>query len=111
MIPTDRFARQHDLVPSDRLAEADVLVVGVGAIGRQVALQSAALGVRRLTLIDIDRVEPTNITTQGYGHADLGRLKVEALQEAIVRLDPTVEGFGPKQRPGNGPFASASSSP
>ena len=33
----DRFSRQHDLVPAERLAELAVTVIGVGSIGRQVA--------------------------------------------------------------------------
>ena len=42
--PRDRFTRQRDLVPSDRLADVATTVIGVGAIGRQVALQLAAIG-------------------------------------------------------------------
>ena len=36
-------------------------VVGVGAIGRQVALQLAAIGIPKLQLIDHDTVEPVNL--------------------------------------------------
>ncbi|MCI0361809.1 MAG: ThiF family adenylyltransferase, partial [Planctomycetaceae bacterium] len=60
-----RFERQAALVPRDMLAAMSVTVIGVGAIGRQVAIQLAGLGVPRLQLIDFDQVEPTNITTQG----------------------------------------------
>ncbi len=76
---SSRFDRHSALVPPERLADVAVTVVGVGAIGRQLALQLAALGVRRLQLVDFDRVEPTNVTTQGYLAADVGRLKVEAV--------------------------------
>jgi sulfur carrier protein ThiS adenylyltransferase len=65
-------------------------VIGVGAIGRQVALQLAAIGVRQLQLVDFDHVDNTNITTQGYLQADIGQPKVHATSEAITRLDPTV---------------------
>ena len=41
-------------------------VIGVGAIGRQVALQLAAIGAPRLQLVDFDEVDLTNVTTQGY---------------------------------------------
>lgn len=41
-------------------------VIGVGAVGRQVALQLAAMGVSRFQLFDFDIVEPTNINFQGY---------------------------------------------
>ena len=47
----DRFMRQESLVPRDQLADVQVTVIGVGAIGRQVALQLAALGVPRLQLM------------------------------------------------------------
>ncbi|HCS54676.1 MAG TPA: thiamine biosynthesis protein ThiF, partial [Planctomycetaceae bacterium] len=86
----DRFIRQADLVPRERLQALQVSVIGVGAIGRQVALQLAALGVPQLQLIDFDQVEPTNITTQGYDHQDLGQLKVEATARRIQLLDPTI---------------------
>jgi len=39
-----RFVRQRELVPADRLSEITATVIGVGAIGRQVALQLAAVG-------------------------------------------------------------------
>jgi len=64
--PHNRFGRQQDLVPDDRFEQLTVSVIGVGAIGRQVALQLAALGVRRIQLVDFDCVELSNVTTQGY---------------------------------------------
>ena len=87
----DRFTRQEELVPQGRLRELKVSVIGVGAIGRQVALQLAALGVRRLQLVDFDRVEWTNVTTQSYLAADVGRPKVEALAEAVRQIDPSID--------------------
>lgn len=63
---SDRFSRQKDLVPAERLLSLVATVIGVGAIGRQVALQLAAIGVQQLRLIDFDVVDLTNITTQGY---------------------------------------------
>jgi sulfur carrier protein ThiS adenylyltransferase len=87
----DRFARQQDLVPAERLAELVVTVIGVGAIGRQVALQLAAIGARRLQLVDFDRVDHSNVTTQGYWTEDIGQPKVAATGLLISRLDPAIE--------------------
>ncbi len=50
----DRFQRQESLVPRDRLMALAVSIIGVGAIGRQVALQLAALGIPKLQLVDFD---------------------------------------------------------
>jgi molybdopterin/thiamine biosynthesis adenylyltransferase len=87
----DRFARQSTLVPREQLAGLTVSIIGVGAIGRQVALQLAALGVPKLQLVDFDLVEPTNITTQGYLQADLGLEKVAATAEPIRQIDLKIE--------------------
>jgi len=78
MNPEERFSRQSDIVPADRLEACMATVIGVGAIGRQVALQLAAIGVPRLQLIDFDTVEESNVASQGYLEADIGRPKVEA---------------------------------
>lgn len=86
----DRFSRQEELVPIDRLLQLKATVVGVGAIGRQVALQLASAGARRLQLVDFDSVEPTNVTTQGYLAADVGRPKVEATAETVREIDAAV---------------------
>ena len=87
----DRFERQRALVPAERLATVSPTVIGVGAIGRQVALQLASIGVRRLQLIDFDHVEFTNLTTQGYFAEDIGHPKVSACRQAIARIDPSIE--------------------
>jgi sulfur carrier protein ThiS adenylyltransferase len=76
-------------VPIEQLNQLLISVIGVGAIGRQVALQLAAIGARRLQLVDFDRVEHTNVTTQGYWAEDIGQSKVAATGCAITRLDPT----------------------
>ena len=66
-------------------------VIGVGAIGRQVALRLAAIGKQRIELIDFDRVEATNVTTQGYLAADVGQAKVLATAAALRQIEPAVD--------------------
>jgi len=87
----DRYVRQSGLLPQELLRRHPVTVVGVGAIGRQVALQLAVMGVSPLTLIDPDRVAAVNLGAQGYLEADLGELKVDATTRLIGRLNADVE--------------------
>jgi sulfur carrier protein ThiS adenylyltransferase len=62
-------------------------VIGVGAVGRQVALQLAAMGATRLQLIDFDTVEESNIASQGYRESDLGLPKTDATAAACRRIN------------------------
>jgi molybdopterin/thiamine biosynthesis adenylyltransferase len=89
--PLERDVRQRSLVPPERLAACHALVVGVGAIGRQVALQLAALGVPRLTMFDHDSVGTENLAPQGYGVEDLGQPKVHATAAACRRCNPEMD--------------------
>ena len=89
--PQNRFARQQQLVPRDRLSEVTATVIGVGAIGRQVALQLAAIGTPRIRLIDFDCVDVSNVTTQGYYVSDVGQPKVLATAAAMKQIDPAIE--------------------
>jgi molybdopterin-synthase adenylyltransferase len=84
----DRDIRQRALVPADRLAACHGLVVGVGAIGRQVAIQLAALGLRQTTLIDPDTVGVENLAVQAYWREDLGRQKTDATGSLCRRINP-----------------------
>jgi len=91
VLDSDRFARQLDLVPRAALRDLTATVIGVGAIGRQVALQLSAIGTMRMQLFDFDTVEPTNITTQGYRTSDLGQPKVAATASAIQKIDSDIQ--------------------
>lgn len=84
------FSRQQYLIP-ERVGTIPVHVAGVGAVGRQVALQLAALGVRDISLYDFDKVEPTNVTTQMYLSRDIGKAKVDATAGDIYNIDPEIE--------------------
>jgi sulfur carrier protein ThiS adenylyltransferase len=84
----DRDLRQRDLVPPERLDACHALVIGVGAIGRQVALQLAAVGVPLLVLYDEDTVGVENLASQGYRPDQLDFLKVDATAADCRRIHP-----------------------
>ena len=88
---SERYSRQKDIVPPDRLAECKATVVGVGAIGRQVALQLAAMGVPWLQLVDFDIVEEGNLASQGFLEDDLGWKKVDAVATLCGQINSHAE--------------------
>ena len=87
----ERYSRQHDIVPAERLAACHASIIGIGAIGRQVALQLVAMGIPWLQLIDFDTVEISNLASQGYLESDLGKPKVEATAELCRQINSTAK--------------------
>jgi sulfur carrier protein ThiS adenylyltransferase len=87
----DRDLRQRGLVPPEQLAECHAVVIGVGAIGRQVALQLATVGVPWLTLYDDDHVGAENLAAQGYCLRDLGAPKVLATEALCRQINPQIQ--------------------
>lgn len=83
----ERFSRQADIVPRERILECSATIIGVGAIGRQVAIQLTAIGIPQIQLIDFDNVEISNLATQGYFQKDLGRSKVDATAEFVREIN------------------------
>ena len=86
-----RDVRQRDLVPPERLARCHAVVIGVGAVGRQAALQLAATGVPAMTLYDPDAVGVENLAAQGFWETDVGAKKVDAVARVCRGLLPRVE--------------------
>jgi len=72
-----------------RLADASVLVIGVGALGCAAAETLAAAGIGGLTLVDPDHVERSNLHRQLlHRTADLGRAKVDSGAETLRARHP-----------------------
>ena len=84
-----RFLRQQDLVPTDKITKTPITIVGAGGIGHQLVRALSIEGVQNITLWDADKVEEHNMSSQGYGHGDIGRFKVEACSERIIEAQNT----------------------
>ena len=92
---TDRYARQTILPEvgpqgQTRLAAATALVVGAGGLGCAALPYLAAAGVGRLTIVDHDKVEESNLHRQPlYRMSDVGQPKVQAARAALAAMNPT----------------------
>jgi molybdopterin/thiamine biosynthesis adenylyltransferase len=69
----------------EKLAAVQVTLCGAGALGSHLADNLVRQGFRRLRVIDRDRVEEHNVSTQIYGEGDVGAWKVEVLRSRLFR--------------------------
>ena len=75
----------------ERLRNAHVLVVGLGGVGAYAAEMLCRAGVGRMTIVDADTVQPTNINRQLPAlHSTLGKPKAEVLAERFRDINPDV---------------------
>ncbi|WP_315760557.1 HesA/MoeB/ThiF family protein [Sphingomonas sp. Y38-1Y] len=92
----DRYARHivlHEIGGGGqaRLLSAHVVVIGAGGIGSPAIQYLAAAGVGRLTIVDDDHVELSNLQRQTlFDPADLGAPKAERAAATAMRLNPDV---------------------
>ncbi|MBL0943074.1 MAG: molybdopterin-synthase adenylyltransferase MoeB [Hydrogenophaga sp.] len=76
----------------DRLLASHALVIGAGGLGSPVALYLGSAGVGRLTVVDHDTVDETNLQRQiAHKLAGVGRPKAESVREAIAAINPDVQ--------------------
>lgn len=76
----------------ERLGEAHVLIVGLGGVGAYAAEMLVRAGVGHLTLIDADKVQPSNINRQLCAlHSTIGESKVDILARRFRDINPEIE--------------------
>jgi molybdopterin/thiamine biosynthesis adenylyltransferase len=68
-----------------KLADVRVTVCGAGALGSHLADNLARQGFQHLRVIDRDRIEEHNVSTQLYGESEIGGWKVEVLRQRLFR--------------------------
>jgi molybdopterin/thiamine biosynthesis adenylyltransferase len=67
-----------------------LLIAGCG-IGSSTAVAAARMGFEHFVLVDGDVVDAHNLNRQFYDFADAGRPKVQALRDAILRINPQAQ--------------------
>lgn len=75
----------------ERILAAHVLIIGAGGLGSPAALYLGSAGVGRLTLVDDDAVDMTNLQRQiAHTTARVGMPKVQSIREAVRAINPDV---------------------
>lgn len=74
-----------------RILDSHALVIGAGGLGSPVALYLGTAGVGRITLVDDDAVDLTNLQRQiAHTLARVGQPKAESAREAVAAINPDV---------------------
>ena len=81
--------KQFDFEGQEALKQSSILVLGAGGLGCASAQYLATAGIGKLTLIDDDIVELSNLQRQVlHTDADIGKKKVDSAAESLQRLNP-----------------------
>jgi molybdopterin-synthase adenylyltransferase len=111
MLPPDRLDRfaRHIVLPEVggagqvALTSKHVVLIGCGGIGSPALQYLAAAGIGRLTLVDDDVIDASNLQRQTiFTPADIGRPKAEIACEWLEKFDPNLEWHGAVERIGPG---------
>ena len=73
------------------LEHATVAVCGLGGLGSNVAINLARAGIKKLILVDFDRVDVTNLQRQQFKASQVGTPKAVALVDNLKEIAPYVE--------------------
>jgi molybdopterin/thiamine biosynthesis adenylyltransferase len=72
-----------------KLQDAHAIIMGIGGLGSPAAMYLAAAGVGRLTLVDFDTVDHSNLQRQIiHNTGSIGYSKVTSAKETLLKLNP-----------------------
>lgn len=75
-----------------RIARARVILFGVGGVGSWVAESLVRTGIRHITLVDSDRVAPTNVNRQMPATSEtIGEIKTDAARRRLLAINPEAD--------------------
>lgn len=75
---------------TEALTGKHFFIAGAGGLGSNVAMMLVRAGVKTLTIMDYDKIEEANINRQFYFRDQVGRIKVDALKENLLRINPNI---------------------
>lgn len=94
---TNRYIRQIKFkeigkAGQDKVSNSTIAIVGVGGLGSVSAELLARAGVKRIILVDFDKIDITNLQRQAlYTEADINKPKVVALKNHLRKINSNIE--------------------
>ena len=94
-LKTDIFSRVNRLLGDDAtalLSQKKVILFGVGGVGSWCAEALVRTGITHLTIVDADKVQPSNINRQLMATTlTVGEVKVDALRKHLLTINPEAD--------------------
>ncbi len=83
---------QIEVAGQQKLCASHVFLLGAGGLGSPVAMYLAASGVGRLTIVDPDKVDLSNLQRQViHRSGDIGKLKGDSARQTLAELNPETD--------------------
>lgn len=75
----------------ERLKKAHIFIAGAGGLGSPISLYLAVAGIGTITIVDMDRVDRTNLNRQIlHSDRDIGRKKTASAEEKLQEINPDI---------------------
>jgi len=72
-----------------KIGNANVMIFGIGGVGSHTLLSLALSGVRKMTIIDFDRVSISSLNRHAFAMREhVGKSKVEVFSEYLKKVSP-----------------------
>jgi adenylyltransferase/sulfurtransferase len=84
----------REIFPSGQkvIESSSVVVVGIGGTGSAMAEMMARMGIKKITIVDDDTIESSNLNRQAmYKESDIGLKKVDVAKAELLRINSDVE--------------------
>jgi sulfur carrier protein ThiS adenylyltransferase len=86
----DKYFYSNPPGVTDNLKGKHIFIAGAGGLGSNAAMLLIRAGADKLTIIDFDKIEHSNINRQFYFRDQVGLIKVEALKINLERINPDI---------------------
>lgn len=84
------LSKSYDFFNPDLIKER-IHIIGCGSVGSTLAELLTRFGLKKFSLYDFDTVEPKNLANQMFFNRQIGMLKVDAVKEIMLAINPEVE--------------------
>ena len=74
-----------------KIQQTTIGIAGAGGLGSNCASMLVRSGFKKITIVDMDEIEASNLNRQNYFLEQVGTAKVEALAEILYKINPDLE--------------------